>query len=50
MHLAWDESGQPPTHPPEQLLKVQYEGPSVAQGFPGGSDGKDLPAMQETWV
>ena len=19
-------------------------------GFPGGSDGKDLPAMQETWV
>ena len=21
-----------------------------SQGFPGGSDGKSLPAMQETWV
>ena len=22
----------------------------LATSFPGGSDGKDLPAMQETWV
>ena len=43
-------SGQPPSHPPERLLKVQDEGPSAAQGFPGGSDGKNLPAVQETCV
>ena len=32
------------------LSQLVTKGPQMSLGFPGGSDGKNLPAMQETWV